>query len=76
MEKGYETRGVFLDISKSFDEVWDEDLFFVKAKFTVYSKTCSIINKKRKLFFMISYLIEKTFKQLFPKVTSQQYCCY
>ena len=41
MEKGYETRGVFLDISKSFDEVWDEDLFFVKAKFTVYSKTCS-----------------------------------
>ena len=28
MEKGYETRGVFLDISKSFDEVWDEDLFF------------------------------------------------
>ena len=27
-DEGYRVRGVFLDISKTFDEVWHEDLLF------------------------------------------------
>ena len=80
MDEGYEIRGVFLDISKAFDKVWDEGLVFklkqngISGNFLNSLEDFPRIGNKE-LFLMGRHLIGKISMQVFPKALSWDHCC-
>ena len=72
MDEVYETRGVFLDILKSFDKVLLEGLVFKLKKNGVSGNLLSILEdflatKNKALFLMTRHLIGKIFLQMFRR---------
>ena len=80
MNEGHEIRGVFLDISKAFDKVWHEGLFFQLKQNGISGNLLNIFedflrNRKQRVVLSGTHQVGKIYMQVFPKAQSWDHCC-